>query len=345
MATVGLKGLWGLEQLDKTGLATWKLGLILMGGSLLVGVPIALLLGYLDPTQSEGILEGSSATILLLSSSGLGLFVTLALSRTTESDLYQLTLIDRSIEDAIRLLRPRMHILFPSIIFCIIFFMTLFFAPKMIQTESSAIERFAALNSGGIQGIVNEYVLGPLLGLIGGVSLASYLTQVRSLTHAAHCLKIDLLQLSQCSNIANPLIRFIIVCLLTLTTGPILMLVDPATSRAILWIILAFALVLTPMVLLYAHPVLILRNRIKEEKVRELDIVFQALEGNNEVIKSGRIKSRDVPMSTGDLLIQRMFIESLWEWPIAAHVQKLVLFGLLPPLAWVLAAMIENAMY
>lgn len=31
MATVGLKGIWGLEQLDKTGLATWKLGLILMG--------------------------------------------------------------------------------------------------------------------------------------------------------------------------------------------------------------------------------------------------------------------------------------------------------------------------
>jgi hypothetical protein len=31
VATVGLKGIWGMEQLDKTGLATWKLGLILMG--------------------------------------------------------------------------------------------------------------------------------------------------------------------------------------------------------------------------------------------------------------------------------------------------------------------------
>ena len=26
MATVGPKGIWGLEQLDKTGIATWKLG-------------------------------------------------------------------------------------------------------------------------------------------------------------------------------------------------------------------------------------------------------------------------------------------------------------------------------
>ena len=30
MATVGLKGIWGLEQLDRTGIATWKLGVLLM---------------------------------------------------------------------------------------------------------------------------------------------------------------------------------------------------------------------------------------------------------------------------------------------------------------------------
>jgi hypothetical protein len=35
----------------------------------------------------------------------------------------------------------------------------------------------------------------------------------------------------------------------------------------------------------------------------------------------------------------------LWEWPIAAHVQKLILFGLLPPLTWMLAATIENNIY
>ena len=37
MATVGLKGIWGLEQLDRTGMATWKLGLILMGAVAPVG--------------------------------------------------------------------------------------------------------------------------------------------------------------------------------------------------------------------------------------------------------------------------------------------------------------------
>jgi hypothetical protein len=45
------------------------------------------------------------------------------------------------------------------------------------------------------------------------------------------------------------------------------------------------------------------------------------------------------------LLTYRMFLDSLWDWPIASHVQKLILYGLLPPLTWVVAAMIENAMY
>ena len=85
---------------------------------------------------------------------------------------------------------------------------------------------------------------------------------------------------------------------------------------------------------------MILRNRIKEEKEKELGIVFQALEGDEEAIKSARIQSRITQLSIADLLTQRMFIESLWEWPIASHVQKLILFGFLPPITWVLAATI-----
>ena len=29
------------------------------------------------------------------------------------------------------------------------------------------------------------------------------------------------------------------------------------------------------------------------------------------------------------------------EWPIEAHIRRLVIFGLLPPLTWVLAAAVE----
>ena len=100
-----------------------------------------------------------------------------------------------------------------------------------------------------------------------------------------------------------------------------------------------------PIFLLYAYPILILRNRIRDEKQRELNIVFQSLQGNDEAIKAISIQGRGVPISTSDLLTHQMFLESRWEWPIASHVQKLILFGLLPPLTWVLAATIENALY
>tara|TARA_B110000259_G_C13887535_1_gene351550 strand:- start:502 stop:732 length:231 start_codon:yes stop_codon:yes gene_type:complete len=69
------------------------------------------------------------------------------------------------------------------------------------------------------------------------------------------------------------------------------------------------------------------------------------LRGDKKAVKTINIHALDAPMTAVDLLTHQMFLESRWDWPIASHVQKLVLFGLLPPLAWVLAAMIENAMY
>jgi hypothetical protein len=63
------------------------------------------------------------------------------------------------------------------------------------------------------------------------------------------------------------------------------------------------------LVLLSTYPVLILRYRVRDKKQHELGKVYR------------------------------------WEWPIASHLQKLILFGLLPPLTWVVAAMIENTIY
>ena len=223
--------------------------------------------------------------------------------------------------------------------------MILFHVIGMTIYDMSALERFSDINSGGIQRIVTQYVFLPLFGATAGISLAAYLMQSQSLNHAAHHLNIDLLQLSRYPNIASPLVRFIVVVFLVLTIVQVVVLFDPAFSKVMLLATLALVGVSIPPLLLYAFPVLVLRNRIKEEKERELGIVFQALEGDDEAIKSGRIRSRVIPPSIADLLTQRMFIESLWEWPIATHVQKLILFGLLPPLTWVIAAVIENTLY
>ena len=48
MDTIGLKGIWGLEQLDRTRIATWKLGALLMCGSELVAALLIQILGEVD---------------------------------------------------------------------------------------------------------------------------------------------------------------------------------------------------------------------------------------------------------------------------------------------------------
>jgi hypothetical protein len=72
--------------------------------------------------------------------------------------------------------------------------------------------------------------------------------------------------------------------------------------------------------------------------------ITRSLRGDKEAVKTMNIHALDAPTTAADLLTHRMFLDSLWEWPIASHMQKLILFGLLPPLTWVVAAMIENTM-
>ena len=88
----------------------------------------------------------------------------------------------------------------------------------------------------------------------------------------------------------------------------------------------------------FARPVLLLKKRIQVAKRKELAIVHQG-------IRELEAEPNYAPDAMTLLLTRQLFIESRWEWPIAGHVQKLIIFGLLPPASWVLAAVIENSLY
>jgi hypothetical protein len=101
------------------------------------------------------------------------------------------------------------------------------------------------------------------------------------------------------------------------------------------------ALILLP----YAYPVWILRTRIKDKKRAQMGQVTPALWGNKKAVKKIAIRDLGTSTTTAELLTHQMFLESRWDWPVENHVQKLILFGLLLPFRWVLAAMIENRIY
>jgi hypothetical protein len=70
-----------------------------------------------------------------------------------------------------------------------------------------------------------------------------------------------------------------------------------------------------------------------------------ALWGEKEAVKEIVIRGLGTQTTTAELLTHQMSLESRWDWPIENHVQKLILFGLLTPFTWMLAAMIENNIY
>lgn len=81
----------------------------------------------------------------------------------------------------------------------------------------------------------------------------------------------------------------------------------------------------------YFIPIMMLRNRIKAEvqkQLRELAETMQSLSTPED-----------------KLLIRQMYLESRPQWPLATEVQKVIVFGLLPPLAWIMAAVVENLLY
>jgi hypothetical protein len=119
---------------------------------------------------------------------------------------------------------------------------------------------------------------------------------------------------------------------------------DPNVSADLLPLLLIMAFILMAVLLPYVYPVWILRNRIRDKKLAEMGQITRSLRGDKEAVKTMNIHALDAPTTAADLLTHRMFLDSLWEWPIASHMQKLILFGLLPPLTWVVAAMIENTM-
>ncbi len=350
MATIGLKGIWGLEQLDRTGIATWKLGILLMGGGALFGAILIPILGEVNP---DSVLATSPRAVAFLlvsipSTTGFALFFSLALARTTETDLRLLSSIDSSVNESVKRLQPTTRTLLISILFLMMFNFSLFPAEHAMTLNMTISESFSALHSSGLVLNVIYYPLVLVNGLAGGVLFSILITQSLSLKYTARQMKVDLLQLNHYSVIANPIVRGILLLLAGFSLFPPLILFadDPTLSTAMAFVALVSILGLVfPIFLLYAYPILILRNRIRDEKQRELNIVFQSLQGNDEAIKAITIQGRGVPTSTSDLLTHQMFVESRWEWPIASHVQKLILFGLLPPLTWVLAATIENALY
>jgi sorbitol-specific phosphotransferase system component IIA len=89
----------------------------------------------------------------------------------------------------------------------------------------------------------------------------------------------------------------------------------PENTAFLVQMSLITVLTVVVMLLPYAYPVWILRNRIRDKKIAEMGQITLARRGDKNAVKTINIHALDAPTTAADLLTHRMFLDSLWEWP------------------------------
>jgi len=346
-----LKGIWPLQQLDQLRIPSWQLGLAVLGASLLAGWLLSL---PVSPVDADSILASywspevmEIALIVNCLLCGASAYTSVIQVRTTEADLLQLTELDRSVETGLTLLHPSPLVLWSAVVTVVAIGFLINPSIDALRLEMPLAEVLPAYFASGSLGPPLLAITAGGFGALIGIGFAISLSQIACLLHAARRIPVDFVRLSQYSTIANPGIRLFLITMSVLSLFPLMAMYvnDPEFSQGLRNIMILMLLGIAPVVLAFFYPTLVLRNRIRDAKQAELETLQNCLLGNLEAAKSLSLQRQEGAPSTQELLIHQMFIESRWEWPVAAHIQKLILFGLLPPLTWVMAATIENLIY
>jgi len=89
-------------------------------------------------------------------------------------------------------------------------------------------------------------------------------------------------------------------------------------------------------------PLFLLRARVAAAKVDEIRRVRAAIRGDRGQLRESQIAHVADEFAAPDLLAYEQRIASIREWPVEGMLLRVVLYGLLPPLAWVLGALVER---
>ncbi len=187
----------------------------------------------------------------------------------------------------------------------------------------------------GFPMICVAYVLTPIAILMQAFLLEVVFVISGNMSRLAKSMTVNLALLDGYSAVSNSFVRVVtLFCVIAafLVMGTALLENDSLLSI----VFIAAILIVLPFFVLLGRPIFVLSKRVKEQK---------QIQTRTIQVKLLNLPEDSAPGTRSDLLSEQLFIESRWEWPISTHLQKLTFFGLLPPLSWVLAAVIENLLY
>lgn len=194
-----------------------------------------------------------------------------------------------------------------------------------------------------------ELALQTWVGLVfhslGGITFvylwvaAFYSTKM--MNQLAKTISLNLFNSHQLTQFANPFLRglLLLVAILALTpnqtSSPEAM---PITTN----IALPLLALMTILSLIMLWPLLTLRNRIRRLKNQELTCVESVLQGNTEALSKSVAYEQLKHSTYVEQLNYRQHVLAVWEWPLHSHVQRILLYLIIPPITWALSAVVAK---
>ncbi len=162
----------------------------------------------------------------------------------------------------------------------------------------------------------------------------------------SHDMPINLFDLESCQMVSRPLLRYWLLVVLVISTYLLFsqFSASPETQTNIFAIAVALPLVAVLVLLswLFLKPVWIIRERIKGLKIHERELLKRAILGDRTALAETHIAASSEEFATPDLIYYEEHISKLWEWPIQREMQRIAFYTLIPPAAWIMAALVER---
>ncbi len=321
--TPGLTHLLPLRLMDRSGLSPWLLAL----GTFLALSVIAVATIIVARVPDPAMYRNSIAFTAVISFFLLFYFLT---GRGWHQDVVKFLEFDPTLVNIFDLLEPGRRLVLVELIMAVVFATT----DSQMTDFTAKVPTLLALGIWSFY--VIEYILIIFCADIVFRQLVCMMKVVRKM-------RIDLLNSEFYSTLANVMVRHIGLYIFGMSIISLSHLVFTEGDIGISEMLLVMMPWYMPgliIISLYLIPYNHFRHRMRFRKYQELNCITSALTGNLTALEHSLLRGEALP-SKIDLLYYQSRIRGIREWPFTDKIRSLVLFGILPPLTWVLAALIE----
>lgn len=325
-ATPGLSHSWILSRLDRTGLPSSLLGFLCFLALAFLGIVLLIFSRVPDPAMYRNSIAFTAIVSFLVT-------FYFRMGRGWYQDLLHFLEFDPNVHSALDYLEPRRFIVqLELVIAAMSAYVNLYLSGIALSEEASL---FFILSLGLFYFIQFSTIM---------FCIDMVVRQLVSLVEIAKVIRVDLLETEFYSSLANAMYRFFgmyIAGLCVITLSFMVFTEGEYGAGQMLEIMAPWYLPGLFLMSLYLLPYNKFRKRVGVVKYLELNRVHEAIQGNFSLLKDSMIARDEGKLRTVDLLAYQDRIRAVREWPFTNRIRNLVLFGILPPLTWIIAAYIE----